>query len=83
MERIFFIGTDGAPVMMSDGNGLLGKLLHHIPYLFGIHCVAHRAALGIKDLAKEFNFIDILNNVVYTICSFFNNHKKLSILSIN
>ncbi len=83
LERIFFVGTDGAPVVISDKNGFVGKLQQTIPYIFGFHCVAHRACLGVKDLAKEFPYISMMNSVVYATCSFFNTFNRLHILKMN
>ncbi len=46
LDKIYFLATDGAPVVYSQLNGLLGKLKEHIPYINGVHCAAHRSALG-------------------------------------
>ncbi len=45
------MATDGAPVMVSR-NGLAGKLREFYPHLISIHCKAHKAALGIKELTS-------------------------------
>ena len=50
LKYIYFICTDGAPVMLSPVNGLVGLLTKEIPYLLSNHCIAHRSCLGAKDL---------------------------------
>ena len=52
LKNVYFIATDGANAVRSEKEGLVGKLLKRIPHLISIHCVAHRAALGIKDLCN-------------------------------
>lgn len=52
-ENIYFMCTDGAPVVCSNDNGLYGKLRkHHLPHLIAHKCIAHQTSLGAKELAK-------------------------------
>ena len=51
------MATDGASVVRSPVNGLVGKLSYKIPHLKSIHCVAHKATLGLKDLTQNFTKI--------------------------
>jgi len=55
----------------------------HIPHLIGFKCIAHKASLGIKDLAKKFDIVDELNISVYKICSIFHTKKSLDLLNLN
>ncbi|KAL4510380.1 hypothetical protein ABPG72_020842 [Tetrahymena utriculariae] len=52
-QHLYFLSTDGASVVSSDKNGVYGKLKYKIPYLLANKCLAHRASLGVKDLAKD------------------------------
>ena len=54
-----------------------------IPHLITYKCIAHRASLGAKDLAKEFREIDDTNYYMYKVLSVFNSKKKLEILDLN
>ena len=51
MNKVYFLATDGARTMIGKENGLGIRLSAKVPYLKHIHCVAHRCALGIKDLS--------------------------------
>lgn len=82
LERVYFMATDGAPVMRSLENGLAGKMVAKVPHLKTLHCVAHRAALGVKDLVAEYNSIKLINTLMYHLVSFFKTHKRLNLLKI-
>ncbi len=62
MDKLFFLSTDGAPVVSSDLNGLYGLLKREIKHLIASKCKAHKTALGAKDLAKYYPQIDFLNH---------------------
>ena len=51
LKYVYFICTDGAPVVLSPINGLVGKMLNCIPHLVSNHCIAHRSCLCVKDLS--------------------------------
>jgi hypothetical protein len=62
-------GSDGASSMRGICEGLVAKLLHEVPHLLCIHCVAHHEALAITNASNyfpEFNYIDKLANKVYS-----------------
>ena len=71
IDNVFFISTDGANVVRSTQNGLVGKLTLKISHLKSIHCMAHRAALGIKELTESFPLVKEINNLIYHIISLF------------
>lgn len=80
-NNIMFLSTDGAKVVSSDQNGLVGLLRkNHIPHLIAVQCIAHKTCLGVKDIAKQYDSINKLNNRIYKLCSFFHTKKKLDIL---
>ncbi len=56
-EKIVTICTDGAQVMISQKNGLVGKLKTDLPHLFNLHCIAHRLNLAVSDTFKEDLFL--------------------------
>ncbi|KAL4501651.1 hypothetical protein ABPG72_018702 [Tetrahymena utriculariae] len=83
MKKLMFISTDGAYVVSSTKNGLVGKLKSNIPYLISTKCAAHKICLGVKDLSNQFHDIKILNEQVYLLCAYFNTKKKLDLLAKN
>lgn len=52
-HKLLAISTDGEAAIRSSKNGVTGKLKEKFPYMLDIHCVAHRLALGVKDLIKK------------------------------
>ena len=51
-QKVVSIGTDGASVNMGKNNGVIQRLRNDIPYLVGIHCMAHRLELSLNDAAS-------------------------------
>ena len=52
-------GTDSASVNVSDQNGMRGKLVAALPWLFWAWCYAHRLELACKDALTNHLFRDI------------------------
>ena len=53
-------GSDGASVYVGRLNGVVAKLRVEIPWLLGVHCIAHRLELSVLDALKD---EEQLNNV--------------------
>lgn len=53
-------GSDGASVYVGRLNGVVAKLRVEIPWLLGVHCIAHRLELSFLDALKD---EEQLNNV--------------------
>ena len=81
-NKLYFLATDGAKVVSSAKEGLYGKLKKEINYLNHMHCMAHRASLGIKELSSLFEIVKEINNMVYHICSYMKTYKRINILKI-
>ncbi|XP_060554954.1 zinc finger protein 862-like [Ruditapes philippinarum] len=56
-EKVIGVGTDGASVMLGKKSGVVVKLREHTnrPFIYGIHCSAHRLELAYKDAVKAVN----------------------------
>ena len=48
-KQLQMVNTDGAPAMLSEFNGLHGKVKKEFSNILWVHCVAHRLALAIKQ----------------------------------
>ena len=46
-------GSDGASVYVGRQNGVVAKLRVEIPWLIGVHCIAHRLELSVLDALKD------------------------------
>ena len=51
-QALVHMGTDGASVYTGRHNGIVTKLTQEIPWLTGIHCVAHNLELAALDALK-------------------------------
>ncbi|MCO5614863.1 hypothetical protein L7F22_069148 [Adiantum nelumboides] len=51
---------DGCSVMTGAENGLVTRFAREIPHLVGVHCIAHRDALAVKDALSAFPILDIV-----------------------
>ena len=51
-KKLVSLAVDGAPAMISNINGVYGKLRQKIPSLMVNHCPIHRLALVVKSLGK-------------------------------
>ncbi|KAG0593808.1 hypothetical protein M758_UG021100 [Ceratodon purpureus] len=66
--KLVAIATDGAACMTGVHQGVVTRLRDLVPHLVGVHCIAHREALAVKDANEEFpclGFIDRAANKVY------------------
>ena len=52
-EGLVACGSDGASVMTGVRNGVIAKLRQEVPWLIGIHCIAHKFELAILDGIKD------------------------------
>ena len=51
-ETVAF-GSDGASVYVGRLNSVVAKLHVEIPWLLGVHCIAHRLELSVLDALKD------------------------------
>ncbi|XP_063951982.1 zinc finger protein 862-like [Lytechinus pictus] len=52
-SSIVALGTDGAAVMIGRERGLATLMREKVPWLYNIHCMAHRLELGVMDVIKQ------------------------------
>jgi hypothetical protein len=52
-EKLVGFGSDGASVMTGKKGGVHKLLTAHFPFLFAIHCIAHRLNLAATGAAKD------------------------------
>ncbi|GJP34597.1 hypothetical protein CLOM_g19025 [Closterium sp. NIES-68] len=64
LQKISGISTDGASVMTGEHHGLVARLRMRIPHLVGVHCIAHRESLAVKDAAAAFPDFKIIDAVI-------------------
>jgi len=80
-EKIKSICSDGAPVIISKKDGLLGKLMRNIKGLLSIHCLSHRLNLCVTDLWKGDLPLRNINILIFNLCKYFSNScVKIKIL---
>ncbi|MCO5597856.1 hypothetical protein L7F22_051941 [Adiantum nelumboides] len=75
-KKIVGVATDGASAMTGSEIGFVTLLKKDLPSLIAVHCIAHREALAVSDVAKNFPellFVEKLANKVY---SWMNNSSK-------
>ena len=56
-DKLLSISTDGESTVASKKNGVTGKFLNKRDYIIHTHCIAHRLALGLKDMTEKFPII--------------------------
>ena len=57
-------GSDGASVMTGVSNGVIAKLRQDVPWLIGIHCVAHKLELAVLDGIKDVQYFAVLTEML-------------------
>jgi hypothetical protein len=62
-DKLVGFGSDGASVMTGRKGGVHKLLLAHFPFLFGIHCIAHRLNLAATGAAKDKNIPYLKNKL--------------------
>ncbi|CAB3998022.1 zinc finger 862-like [Paramuricea clavata] len=73
VNKLTGLGIDGASVMASDMNGVLGLLQRENPFLIGIHCINHRLHLAVSKAAKDIKNVNTLSTILSTIYQHVNN----------
>lgn len=58
-------GSDGASVYVGRLNGVVAKLRAEIPWLLGVHCVAHRLELMCKRCSEACTSTTIIHPKLY------------------
>ena len=76
LEKLVALVTDGAPVVASTKEGVVGKFRKLIPELLGIHCMAHRVNLAMKDSVKAEKKLQSLHEMSYSLISFLRETNK-------
>ena len=46
-------GADGASVNFGVHRGMITQIRNDVPWLVGVHCIAHRLELAVKDALKD------------------------------
>ncbi|MCO5586280.1 hypothetical protein L7F22_040219 [Adiantum nelumboides] len=84
LSRLIAFGSDGCSTMTGKDNGVATLFRRYInPFLTSIHCVAHRAALAVSNVAKKMDYAKALEKLVNSIASYFNaSGKRLEELRI-
>ncbi|MCO5578403.1 hypothetical protein L7F22_032244 [Adiantum nelumboides] len=84
LSRLIAFGSDGCSTMTGKDNGVATLFRRYInPFLTSIHCVAHRAALAVSNVAKKMDYSKALEKLVNSIASYFNaSGKRLEELRI-
>ncbi|KAL4500764.1 hypothetical protein ABPG72_019998 [Tetrahymena utriculariae] len=80
LRNIIILNTDGCPVVSSLNNELAGKLKQQIPYILCTQCIVYNISLGVKEMAKRFQYVKNMNYYVYTVAGFLNTRKRLNML---
>ena len=57
-------GSDGASVMTGVRNGVIAKLRQDVPWLIGIHCVAHKLELAVLDGIRDVQYFADLTEML-------------------
>ena len=57
-------GSDRASVMTGVRNGVIAKLRQDVPWLIGIHCVAHKLELAVLDGIKDVQYFADLTEML-------------------
>lgn len=52
-KNLIGFGADGASINFGRKEGIYTKLNDEMPWLLGVHCVAHRLELAAKDAFKN------------------------------
>ena len=60
-------GADGASVNFCCHRGMVTQLKQDMPWLVGVHCVAHRLELAIKDAVKDSFFVKMVRTTLSNI----------------
>ncbi|KAH7331559.1 hypothetical protein KP509_20G040300 [Ceratopteris richardii] len=70
VHKLIVIATDGASVMTGHKTGVVARFQESMPYIMGVHCIAHRQALAAKDgfitHPHVYAFVDKVANKVYS-----------------
>lgn len=61
------VGSEGAAVYTGVRNGVVAKLKQSIPWLLGIHCIAHNLELAILDGIKDEALLSSLKDMLQSI----------------
>ena len=70
LDRVFFLGSDGASVMTGKNTGVAVRLREGgLPWLLAVHCICHRLALGAGDAAKFINFSTDIDKLLRSVHS--------------
>ena len=77
LDKVMLFGSDGASTMLGHKSGVatrLKKLLN--PFLFDIHCIAHRSALAAKEGSKTAKMCGNIDAVCNAISSYLHASAK-------
>ena len=78
MEKVMGLGTDSAAAMVSDKNGLAGKLKADNPMMVSNGCIAHKLALCTSQAASK---VPYMKEYQETLTTLFYHFKKSAVRS--
>ncbi|KAK6169323.1 hypothetical protein SNE40_020399 [Patella caerulea] len=70
------MGSDEAAVMLGKRGGEAALLKSHCPHLVEVHCVAHRLALAIVDVAKKSPDVSSYESMLNILTTYFRRSPK-------
>lgn len=70
------MGSDGASVYTGVHNGVVAKLKQSVPWLLGIHCIAHNLELAIRDCIKDEILLSSLRDMLQSVYKHYHYSSK-------
>ncbi len=77
IKNIYCFCSAGAPTIISDKDGVFGKIKKINPHIIGVHCIAHRLALISKDAFKNFTDLVMFESTLKSIISYFSKSSNV------
>ena len=75
-DSLVACGSDGASVMTGVRNGVIAKLRQDVPWLIGIHCVAHKLELAVLDGIRDVQYFADLTEMLKGLYKHYHYSKK-------
>ena len=78
VEKLFGIATDGASVMVGSCSGITTRIKRKYPFVFSVHCIAHRLALASGQAADNVPYLKRYQQYINTIYKYYHYSPKHS-----
>lgn len=75
-QKLTAVSFDGASVNMGPISGVSTQFKEDCPGLIAVQCVAHKLELAVSDAFKKVKYVDILEDVLKGIYSFYHRSTK-------